>query len=561
MHLEALMQLPYLSDAVSPGDQVASISPLCSPQVLDAPPVGGSKFPFQSSSTKDDDWSVDYNGYFPNSMDTLPVPGQVPNVPNTTTTTTTVFLPGSIQRSQPQEIMNTFDEAFFNAFTDGLTSCGGVSNGNNYGVSHCSNTLEPPYPPLESSFPSPPRSGYSSPAIHHPGPHANGSTEDYAFHPSSFDPYFLPVPEDPQEEEQSPYDYYPLTKCDSHMDRLTGGQQHHLEEHSHEDMNMDSHSLGSSQLPGSPDSTIKEELLEPLGNGCEDSGTYTCFWVDCGEEFENQGRLVDHVNGVHMETKKGCEELPCLWNDCPRQLKPFNAKYKLLTHMRVHTREKPYKCNFENCDRAFARLENKKIHFRSHTGQKPFNCKYSKEFNCTKKFSNSSDRAKHEQTHKDPKPYRCEVLGCCKRYTDPSSLRKHVKSHSQEEQVQYRKAKDLANAAKRTASPSNKSPMSPLPWHTPSSEAFLHSEASSPPLFPKFAPGINETPLSESILSSPEDAIMYTTTTSVAQNIRRQDPLLDEDMKCHPFDPLAFRYDQTVDCGNYDLHPGNWCSS
>ena len=36
------------------------------------------------------------------------------------------------------------------------------------------------------------------------------------------------------------------------------------------------------------------------------------------------------------------------------------------------------------------------------------------------------------------KPYRCEVPGCQKRYTDPSSLRKHVKNHSKEEQEQYK---------------------------------------------------------------------------------------------------------------------------
>ena len=44
-------------------------------------------------------------------------------------------------------------------------------------------------------------------------------------------------------------------------------------------------------------------------------------------------------------------------------------------------------------------------------------------------------------------------MGCTKRYTDPSSLRKHVKSHSQEEQLQYRRSKDLANMAKRSCSP------------------------------------------------------------------------------------------------------------
>ena len=34
------------------------------------------------------------------------------------------------------------------------------------------------------------------------------------------------------------------------------------------------------------------------------------------------------------------------------------------------------------------------------------------------------------------KPYKCDVPGCQKRYTDPSSLRKHVKNHSREEQEQ-----------------------------------------------------------------------------------------------------------------------------
>ena len=54
------------------------------------------------------------------------------------------------------------------------------------------------------------------------------------------------------------------------------------------------------------------------------------------------------------------------------------------------------------------------------------------------------------------KPYKCEVVGCTKRYTDPSSLRKHVKGHSQEEQLQYRRSKDLANLAKRSASPTSR---------------------------------------------------------------------------------------------------------
>ena len=40
------------------------------------------------------------------------------------------------------------------------------------------------------------------------------------------------------------------------------------------------------------------------------------------------------------------------------------------------------------------------------------------------------------------KPYKCEVVGCQKRYTDPSSLRKHIKNHSKEEQEQVRLLKE-----------------------------------------------------------------------------------------------------------------------
>lgn len=40
------------------------------------------------------------------------------------------------------------------------------------------------------------------------------------------------------------------------------------------------------------------------------------------------------------------------------------------------------------------------------------------------------------------KPYACQIPGCTKRYTDPSSLRKHVKIHSAKEQQVRRKVRD-----------------------------------------------------------------------------------------------------------------------
>jgi hypothetical protein len=39
------------------------------------------------------------------------------------------------------------------------------------------------------------------------------------------------------------------------------------------------------------------------------------------------------------------------------------------------------------------------------------------------------------------KPYACQIPGCAKRYTDPSSLRKHVKAHSAKEQQVRKKVR------------------------------------------------------------------------------------------------------------------------
>ncbi|XP_076332734.1 uncharacterized protein LOC143237398 [Tachypleus tridentatus] len=149
--------------------------------------------------------------------------------------------------------------------------------------------------------------------------------------------------------------------------------------------------------------------------------THRCQWLDCGQEFFDGDDLAEHVNQTHVQQNADAE-YHCQWIDCKRQGKGFRARYKMLMHMRCHTKEKPHICA---CGKCFARLENLKIHMRCHTGEKPYVCHVE---GCGKAYTNSSDRFKHTRTHFVKKPYVCKAEGCNKRYTDPSSLRKHRKS-------------------------------------------------------------------------------------------------------------------------------------
>lgn len=71
--------------------------------------------------------------------------------------------------------------------------------------------------------------------------------------------------------------------------------------------------------------------------------TLTCEWENCYLSFNEQSDLVKHIEKLHIEARKG-DAFSCYWLNCARQHKPFNARYKLLIHMRVHSGEKPNKC-------------------------------------------------------------------------------------------------------------------------------------------------------------------------------------------------------------------------
>nr|CAB3267948.1 zinc finger protein ZIC 1-like [Phallusia mammillata] len=198
----------------------------------------------------------------------------------------------------------------------------------------------------------------------------------------------------------------------------------------------------------------------------------TCKWKTpdhngghvCGIIFHDLNDLVGHVTRDHVG---GIEQTDhsCYWDDCPRTGKAFKAKYKLVNHLRVHTREKPFVCNFPGCGKMFGRSENLKIHLRVHTGEKPFPCKFP---GCDRRFANSSDRKKHSYMHNTEKLYICKYEDCDRRYTHPSSLRKHIKMHEANGDVMIASPSSSSSAASIEA-------LSPIPSPQIDNEAVTSS--------------------------------------------------------------------------------------
>jgi len=143
-----------------------------------------------------------------------------------------------------------------------------------------------------------------------------------------------------------------------------------------------------------------------------------CRWNGCLTEFCNETELYAHVNDKHA-TAKG----QCGWGTCKRVLD------NLKVHMRLHTGEKPYKCDVEGCKFACAQSSALRTHLRTHTGEKPYMCDVE---GCEYACAQSSALRTHLRTHTGEKPYKCDVKDCDFACKVSCSLKKHMRTHTGE---------------------------------------------------------------------------------------------------------------------------------
>lgn len=101
------------------------------------------------------------------------------------------------------------------------------------------------------------------------------------------------------------------------------------------------------------------------------------------ENIQRRGRpKLEEISSLIKEGVQSKSPIRCRF--CKRA---FPREKSLQAHQRIHTGERPYRCNHPGCHKSFVQSGQLRTHQRLHTGEKPFRCN-----ECKNRFTHANRR-------------------------------------------------------------------------------------------------------------------------------------------------------------------------
>uniref|UniRef100_T1J0U3 C2H2-type domain-containing protein n=1 Tax=Strigamia maritima TaxID=126957 RepID=T1J0U3_STRMM len=166
---------------------------------------------------------------------------------------------------------------------------------------------------------------------------------------------------------------------------------------------------------------------------------FICEWVFCGKEFPTAEELRNHIDIIHTVKGQSCAN--STFNRFPVSSSSTNESTFAITSTHTETEwnvgsenvkcetkphtPKLYYCHMDDCKKGFRKSWHLKAHIRSHTGERPFACQWPL---CEKRFTRSDKLYRHMNVHTKGKHFACPV--CTKTYVRNDNLTQHLKTHT-----------------------------------------------------------------------------------------------------------------------------------